>query len=165
MIEIDNIIGNKIIDKYDNFFKRVNPNQITTLSFIFNLYFYKYRKPIMKNFIILYIRLILDILDGCVARKYDKCSKTGALLDSLSDIQLTYYLSRNYIKYNLIFYFYILNIFYYNTLIDHKKIEESNIFNNFFKNNTLIFFIPTLFIILKHKYNIKKKLNLIQYFF
>ena len=65
------------------------PNHITILNFIFSLYIAysickkKYNLSILLLF--MFIRIILDCLDGAVARKCNKTSELGKYLDVFSD--------------------------------------------------------------------------------
>ena len=84
-LESDNIIfNNKLILTY---FKNIHPNYITLVGFISNfgiLYYFDNRKDLSLFFVI--IRLISDILDGNVARKFKKESKLGGLFDTITDL-------------------------------------------------------------------------------
>jgi phosphatidylglycerophosphate synthase len=77
------------IDPLSVYFKNVHPNWITLagipLSFVVH---YAHSYGILSLIIVsilMFIRTICDCLDGFVARKYNKKSKLGAMLDTLAD--------------------------------------------------------------------------------
>lgn len=79
----------KLDNKYN--FKNVHPNIITLFRILFYLlalYLYnKYKTFSSKLLLILsvLVTLFLDYLDGYVARKYNKCTVFGDILDHVSD--------------------------------------------------------------------------------
>ena len=101
----------------------------------------------LLGFCILY-RWLADCLDGAVARKYNKSSKLGHQLDTLSDLIMgfiTFYFIQKHIfnlsfNYTLIFYIIFLIIFInkYNFLNTH------NIAKNTKKNNIIDYFVSIL---------------------
>ena len=106
MIDTDSIIGKFFIDNF-SFLKYIHPNIITICGFCVNFILNKYllKNNLNLNFIILLnIRMLIDILDGCVARKYNKTSKIGNILDTLSDnhilLCIIYFLNNKIFKFN-----------------------------------------------------------------
>lgn len=66
----------------------ISPNQITIFNICFRCYIavkYFQEKPNITLLGMLLFSNFLDCLDGALARKYDQQSKSGALLDSISD--------------------------------------------------------------------------------
>lgn len=83
---IDNLFTYKICDMISN--KNMNPNIITLLNIIpsvLSIYFL-YKNELILFFIFLIIRIFLDCLDGHVARKYNKVTHLGQMLDKYTDI-------------------------------------------------------------------------------
>lgn len=138
-------------------FKYISPNTITVVGFLMNfaiLYFVTSGLLIL-SLIFLLFRYLADCLDGGVARKYNKKSKLGGVLDTWSDTVLIYV--------SIVGLFYIYNISYAsefaaffsclnlyvmslsNSLVDHEGMKNGgSIFENiysFFINNSFILFI------------------------
>ena len=144
-----------------NIFKNIHPNIITGFGFILNYYIYKeLQKPFMDKqrlISILFLRWLADCLDGNVARKYNKTSKLGNKLDTLSDLifgliifNYVYKHTRNQLyKYILIILLIVLLKYSFidNNLLDnHTEIKSKNntLFqkiNTFRINNSFVIFI------------------------
>jgi len=79
-----------LIEKYLNpfvgLFKNVSPNLLTVLGSIPSLLFFVF---VIKGFyiaaLIAFVGTAFDMIDGLVARKYNKVTKLGGLLDSTFD--------------------------------------------------------------------------------
>jgi phosphatidylglycerophosphate synthase len=141
MIKFDLIVNNYIVKHSLYLFKNIHPNTITftgmLLNFIiFFLYFSKFSLSKIIISILLFLRILADNLDGMVARKYNKTSKIGGLLDTISDnilsIMIVYCITFYFIPL-LAFYFslffgliMILYLFYYDALSLHSNFLESN---------------------------------------
>ena len=71
-------------------FRRVHPNIITITGMICNILIITFllQKYIYIANILLIIKYFCDCLDGAVARKYNKTSKLGGYLDTISDVTL-----------------------------------------------------------------------------
>ena len=86
-LSIDTYIYNSNFLKKCDFLCSFNPNHITFITLLLNpiiaYYFLFNRMDIVIPLTIL--RTFLDILDGYVARRYNKTSKFGAQFDVLSD--------------------------------------------------------------------------------
>jgi len=144
-----------------HFWKYIHPNEITIFGIILNFVIgyilinkVKYFIPFIG--ILLLFRCLADIMDGYVARKYKKTSKIGNLLDTFSDLMLTFGYGFIFLKYCLKFNNYIiigilsiiLIILHYkfNFFNNHEKIKNGkkdiieNILN-FITNNTIIIYI------------------------
>jgi len=79
---------NKQLKKTTFLFKNIHPNCITIFGCAMNglmIYFYFIKKNKFITSILLFIRILCDNLDGMVARKFNRVSKMGGLLDSLAD--------------------------------------------------------------------------------
>ena len=158
---IDDNITKLLLDN-SSIFENIHPNTITIFGMILNIVIFKmlYSNEITATLLIVFaLRYIADCLDGGVARKYNKQSKIGGILDTLSDIILAmtmiYFLC---IKFNIPFYIYTILIIYgliattnqYDLFNTHEKIKQIN--NNsldiipFLINNTFIFYFIFLFI-------------------
>ena len=88
-IRIDDNLANNIVDKIE-YFKHIHPNTISTISHICNaIILYQLFFANIKNIefigLIIIIRYFTDILDGSVARKYNKTSELGHKLDHYGD--------------------------------------------------------------------------------
>jgi len=70
------------------YFLNITPNMITFLSLVTGLYsaYLIYQKKIYLAFFIWIISYYLDLLDGYIARKYDKGSVFGGWFDHISDM-------------------------------------------------------------------------------
>jgi phosphatidylglycerophosphate synthase len=67
---------------------KLTPNHITLINaFVITgfLFYYWYINNFFYAFIFLFLRNLLDGIDGYIARKYDKYSKTGDIYDHMSD--------------------------------------------------------------------------------
>ena len=154
-IKYDDNIAKYIVDNV-SFLKYIHPNIITLSSFIFNfIMFYTFKYNTNKNLLpyILFLRWLSDILDGQMARKYNKKSKLGHILDTVSDLILvgisSYLLSTKYKNKStyvwiiyiiyLLYCYFVLKIFKtHKKCKDHKK---TNIFVSSLVNNSYIVFI------------------------
>ena len=96
---IDDYIANILTQ--NEFFKDIHPNAITLVGIICNIIIFRIvfnnKFNVLNNkhdnivfFIILLVRYLTDILDGKIARKYNKVSRLGNYLDSLSDIMMCF---------------------------------------------------------------------------
>ena len=168
-INLDDYIAKKIIENIF-LFKYIHPNIISLFSIILNFCIYKLLYSNNNNIylfsLFLLLRWLSDLLDGAVARKYNKLSKLGHYLDTLSDIMLIIIIF-NFILQSIFGYPFVLNmiiisllIIYlftkYNMLETHKNLKKYN--NNFFEciipfltNNSYITFLFILLIYLYKK--------------
>lgn len=145
-----------------SFFKYIHPNYITISGIISNLLIYFFLIMSKKNlkkkvFFIIIFRYLTDILDGNVARKYNKTSKLGGFLDTINDFMLFFIINFLYIKNKFLFYSLIIvaisYIIIFDLYYDHSKIKKKGI-NAFFVNNTIfIYTILILFIFYKYQYD------------
>jgi phosphatidylglycerophosphate synthase len=83
---MDDKISQYILNKVD-FFEDIEPNYITIVGFIVNFFIFAaiQKEDLSLLPLFLFVRWLADTLDGNVARKYDKKSKLGNLLDVFSD--------------------------------------------------------------------------------
>lgn len=142
---IDDIITYNICDVFAKSW--MCPNTITILNLvpsILSIYFL-IRKKMLFFWILLIIRIILDCLDGHVARKYNKISQLGGELDGLFD--LCYYtvllyciLKINGISYRMIILWVIL-------FMTFMKLKPQPFFD-IIKNNSLLS-IPSLIYLIR----------------
>ena len=87
-MRIDDDIAN--IQCLLSLFKYIHPNTITISGIISNFYILKFLiyKKINTLNMLLTFRYFTDIMDGAVARKYNKVSKIGGYLDTINDTML-----------------------------------------------------------------------------
>jgi len=169
-INSDKYIADKIIDNV-YFLKYIHPNIITISGLIINFYIYSllytpHSNIYLLTFFMIY-RWLADCLDGAVARKYNKGSKLGHHLDTISDIILGF-ICINYIQsfifnlsfnYSLLIYLIFLFILNktFNFIETHdnlKKIKNNKaILNNFivFNINNPIFMFLFIILVKSHK--------------
>jgi len=164
-IKIDDWIANQ---KYIlNLFKYIHPNYITSFGILCNfilLYLLYNCDNILAIFLILNLRYLSDILDGSVARYFNKGSILGGYLDSLCDIMLisifivyyTTFITTNIVILMGVCYVTILLLIIYfymkNSLYDHVglKVNPHNCIEcyiQWFVNNTLFVYIIQLIVI------------------
>ena len=83
---VDNLFTYKLIDMIS--YQYMEPNVITTINIIpsvLALYYLKINNY-LYFYIFLIIRILLDAMDGHVARKYNKVTDFGGLYDNLVDL-------------------------------------------------------------------------------
>ena len=126
------------------------PNHITILNFILSLYIiyavYKKSHNIPTFLVLIFIRSILDCLDGAVARKCNKTSELGKYLDVLSDtitfilLMLLLYFKPNYPWIKDIIPLIILIIIYVacNCLYNEYEFFKDNKFGKLYYKNMII---------------------------
>ena len=155
-IRIDDNIAEFMIDNV--IFENIHPNIITSIGLLCNPLIFCIFIDILDIYnnmsivLLLIIRYFADILDGAVARKYNKISNLGHTLDTLSDTLFSVIIIYLYgIKINApliyilsfsIIYLTIL-IFQYDILKTHtilKDQNQSNIVISFTTNNTIFIF-------------------------
>lgn len=169
-LNIDTYFASKILDN-TTLFKNIHPNFITLSGLLSSFYIYYLLNLKDLNIFVLiffiFFKWLTDILDGAVARKYNKTSKLGSTLDSIADsvvLFVIFYFSQKPIL-DLSFTICILIsllvlflfIYYYDIFNTHNNMEENknndNYFISFLTKNTLLIYI--LFII--HYINFIKK--------
>lgn len=91
-LDFDNKFALKIINKYPNLFSLINPNLITLIGILLNKYILKYilEKNMKVSCFLITIRILIDIFDGNIARRFNKKSSVGGFLDTTSDVILSY---------------------------------------------------------------------------
>ena len=169
MITIDNDIG-KIIAKMHVFYY-VHPNIITFFGMVCNICLYYGSLNGWNSHIIallLISRWFTDVMDGNVAREYNKTSKLGGLLDTITDTSfsmiLIYLVTFKFFA-NIIYAriasiscgLYIISFMVYrNSIFDHANIKTGDTWLEYFTalcvENTL--FMYTGVIILNYIYEI-----------
>jgi phosphatidylglycerophosphate synthase len=154
---LDDWFSYKIIDKLNCIFKNIHPNMITATGIIINIIILIYYKK-MTFYVfctLLFIRWLVDCLDGNVARKYNKTSDLGGKLDTISDMMLLYILTfivfrefhiSNWLLVFLLLIVGIVDNKYSFIKGDHSRLKTMDKSMSFFTNNTIIFYI--LFIII-----------------
>jgi phosphatidylglycerophosphate synthase len=89
VFDTDRYVYTYVIDPVSVHFKNINPNWITILSMplSFCIFLLNFFPPIGMIFAIStnILRTLCDFLDGHIARKYNKCTKLGGLLDTIAD--------------------------------------------------------------------------------
>jgi len=154
---LDNII-------YNSYFNRkycyINPNQITILGTILSMvagYFMYTEKSFIIFVFLVILRTLCDIYDGIVARKCNKTSKIGKILDLMSDFLFVmmiliislYKISNNHIIIKSIISLLIIiaPIFFILTENSDYSILKNNFFSNSIHDNTMVIvpLVSTLF--------------------
>lgn len=156
-IKLDDNIAEIIITNIN--FENISPNFVTIIGLICNIIiayilFFDDKETNKKSVIFLFIlllRWLADILDGAIARKYDKLSNLGHYLDTFSDTSLIFIVliyigikfKINYKYIILIFILYLLVINNnYDLFSNHDSIKKDNSkLESFLVNNSYILFI------------------------
>ena len=160
----DDILAIYLLDTF-KIFKFIHPNCITILGIVFNLLIHMCLSMKQINYFVLYlfinIRVLTDILDGAIARRYNKKSVLGHILDTFTDQLYIFITGRfifnqlNILYFNLIFILYLLFVIIkYNILYTHTKLKKSNNLISFITNNSLLInniFYIFIYIISKFK--------------
>ena len=118
---IDKLVYN-CLNKFSKDNCYLTPNHITIFNIFITfliLYFFYNRGSMSIILILIFIRCILDILDGCVARMCNKGSKLGHKLDTIGDI-----LARTL----------LLMLMLYTLVIEGKNNNKGNILQNICTN-------------------------------
>ena len=150
-------------------FKNIHPNIITISGIISNFYILKFLclKKINIVNILLTFRYFTDIMDGAVARKYNKVSKIGGYLDTINDTTLIslyfgffIWKKTKNVNYSIslgIFSLFLMITFLYckKSLSDHShlKKDSNTLFDyliKFLVNNTILIYIIVM--IINNKY-------------
>jgi phosphatidylglycerophosphate synthase len=149
-------------------FKYIHPNVISLFGMICNIFIIKYlllKKIYLANFLLV-VRYFCDILDGAVARRYNKTSKLGGYLDTIDDVMLmTLYFgliiwikTKNILYTKLGFFISLLILVGYlkscNALNDHSNLKQGGTSKikkmlEFFTNNTLFIYMFMLYMNVK----------------
>lgn len=164
-------LDDKLADIFVNkteIFKNMHPNVFSCISIALNIPIFfllngTYTPHPLIAFLIIATRCITDILDGAIARKYNKVSVVGGLLDTIGDISLLciftwfgmQWAGLHYSIYILFLGLLTALIVSYDFYHDHSaaKIYSTNICNNciaFFINNTIFPFMG-LFLFVYYK--------------
>ena len=144
MFKFDDHINSQLA-KHLYLFKYIHPNVITITGLLLNgicLFTLYYLKNKDLTAILLVLRILADNLDGMVARRFNKTSKLGGLLDTFSDailIGAIAFCGAFYFSKHLIFsgvfgigciYGSLSYLFVNNALVTHSNMElDRGIFN------------------------------------
>ena len=127
----------KLLDPIVPFFCKLNihPNVVTLFALALNLFVFKNNPSILLALFI----LLLDFLDGEVARQCKKSSKTGAVIDSINDSIFMAIIALNILRLDVSF----LNILIFASIrmVMSNDITDHQTVNNYF---LLIGFLITL---------------------
>lgn len=173
-----------VIDPLSSYFKHVDPNLITMIGLPFSFsFFLLHLHPngyslFIPVFIFSLIRVFCDFMDGHVARRYNKCSKLGGFLDTVSDMihvtnaivfMISYYFQltmRSCVFWWIgIFILNMLNIAYGGALTDHDNMKNGKGLNGFvmymgkyhaFLLNICYFVLIYLFCVKSNRYSIAR---------
>lgn len=163
MITLDNKIVNYFLSRTDAF-KNIHPNWITAFGFGINIILFStiINKLLLATLLFLIVRYFSDLLDGAVARRYNKVTKLGGIFDSVSDNILIFVLVYSIgILLNVDYIFFIaltvtaINLMYMvseNSFVDHEPIKHGKGIlkgtYSFFVNNNCISYSLVYIIIL-----------------
>ena len=121
----------KMLDPIVPFFCKLNihPNVVTLFALAPNLFVFKNNPSILLALFI----LLLDFLDGEVARQCKKSSKTGAVIDSINDSIFMAIIALNILRLDVSF----LNILIFASIrmvidVSMNGITEHGVSNNWF---------------------------------
>jgi phosphatidylglycerophosphate synthase len=160
-LNLDKEITDWILSRF-NIFENVHPNTLSCIGLIMD--FVVLNAMLTHSMAIsgfgMLIRYLCDCLDGAVARKYNKVSDMGGMLDTISDNVMIFNLSLGILQllmvnsYILIsFILMALNLMYlalHNSLIHHDGIKvQGNSFHNLYRfvvNNNILFY-GTIYIV------------------
>ncbi len=167
---VDDKIADILVNR-THIFANIHPNLITLVSLVCNVALYFILMPRLSGIGhfnvgaftgVVILRCLTDILDGAVARKYNKASKLGGLLDTLGDVMLimlfAYYVCRRfnmtYALCWLLFGAMALGIYSLDIYHDHAaaKSYEGHIGRRilaFGTNNTAIIFLVVYILVLR----------------
>lgn len=130
----------KMLDPIVPFFCKLNihPNVVTLFALALNLFVFKNNPSILLALFI----LLLDFLDGEVARQCKKSSKTGAVIDSINDAIFIAIIVLNILRLDISF----LNILIFASIrmiidVSMNDITDHGVSNNWF---LLIGFLITI---------------------
>ena len=162
-MNLDNDIGNLFIKT--GLFKNIHPNVISIIGIFLNfliLWSIIENKSNHVITILALLRCLTDILDGMVARKYNKKSKLGGWLDTFQDVLLGFFvvpfiLLLKYQKNKKITIIIPSILTIISLLIcycNEDSWDHDNIDNDIFqiyRNNTIVLFILCIFLNYKYK--------------
>jgi phosphatidylglycerophosphate synthase len=172
-ISLDDELTGYILNKY-KFFSKVSPNTITFIGLLLNfIIFYCIIKGLFfVSSLLLLVRYLADCLDGGIARMYNKKSRLGGFLDTVSDNVLLFlssfailllYSAPHGLLISIAITLTNLTIMYRNnSLVDHSGIK-GNDKKSFFKslyvflvnNSYLLFFFKIVMIYFSLYYSIQ----------
>jgi len=162
-MKLDENIGNLFISL--GIFKNIHPNIISIIGIYLNVLILR---SILLNkskhilYILILLRCLSDILDGMVARKYNKKSKLGGWLDTIQDLLLgtfiiPFILMYKYTKNKIVSFLIsflltiiLLYVYYINDISDHDNINNDKV--TLIRDNSILLFI--LGIVLNYKFNL-----------
>lgn len=156
-IKVDDMITEKIIGNV-GFLRHINPSVLTVSGILMNIYIYKLLYVNNPNTLLLFCcilyRWLVDCLDGAIARKYNKTSKMGHLLDTMSDVMMlcitAYFIQSKVFNIPFFLFLGIYSVFIwivnneYNIIETHNNIKNTdrinlvNLLVIFLVNNTYI---------------------------
>jgi len=167
LLKLDDYIADIFIRNV-GFLKYIHPNLITISGIIMNIYIYYLLNNNSDKYILgicLFYRWLVDILDGAVARKYNKTSKLGNILDTFSDFMIGFILYNYIQKYIFNFSLEVFTFIYiviislmihkYNLLDNHyviknKKKNIIDYFNGFMVDNSILHYLIFYIIYFNH---------------
>jgi phosphatidylglycerophosphate synthase len=131
-MSMDDVVAKTVVDKV-GVLKYIHPNVITIsgifLTYLIYIELFKKNVNLAILFLLLALRWLADLLDGAVARRYNKKSHIGGMLDTLSDFLLMLVVSSFFIHtfrlskcwYLVVIVLELVFIFGYDALSDHSK--------------------------------------------
>jgi phosphatidylglycerophosphate synthase len=148
-MSVDEHIAKYMVDSW-SFLRYVSPNFITCCGMVCNYLIHScIFKPNMKItvFVLFNIRCLSDILDGAVARKYNKKSRVGHIMDTVCDYTnmvvltnyLFYVLKWEQYHFTFIITWILVSELQFSMLTTHDILKNSKGFGSFYVNNTFIF--------------------------
>jgi phosphatidylglycerophosphate synthase len=163
-IDIDKCYVDFILTR-TNVFRHIHPNVLSIIGLFIDIliYFSSTNRFLILTAFFMFIRFSCDVLDGAVARKYNKVSDIGGILDTIADntligllilsittlaqIQHGWILAITIPMLNLIY------MYHLGSIIHHSKMKESGgkfktIYAFFTRNNCIVYLIAYILIFL-----------------
>jgi len=148
---LDQIYTDFFLKVFDVILKHIHPTFLTFLGLLTDFIILHFARQ--NNFVILpiflFARYSFDCLDGAVARKYNKVSNFGGIMDTVADSTLifilSYLISQSLYIAGGITLFNLSYLTYTKSLVHHYNIKkEGNLFHNIYRfgvNNNFLLYI------------------------
>jgi phosphatidylglycerophosphate synthase len=163
-IDIDKCYVDFILTR-TNVFRHIHPNVLSIIGLFIDIliYFSSTNRFLILTAFFMFIRFSCDVLDGAVARKYNKVSDIGGILDTIADNTLICLLTLSIVTLAQIQYGWILAItlpmlnliymYHLGSIVHHNNMKNSGgrfktIYAFFTRNNCIIYLITYILIFL-----------------
>ena len=136
-INLDKKISKMIVYNFKFILKDIHPNIITTIGIFSNIMIYYIQIGTCIKYLF-FIKYLSDVLDGEVARTFDKSTKLGNFLDTTSDLMYIGIALQHILSINTIYFIVPYFIFIYNVNNRYKLYETHDYIKDSDKNNFFI---------------------------